>query len=42
MLALYSRFNYGGSAHRQPTLPEALCPRLMAEAVNAPDYQQAA
>jgi hypothetical protein len=42
MLALDSRFGYGGSGHRQPSMPEALCPRLVAEAVSPVEYRQAA
>ncbi len=41
MLALDSRFNYGGNAHRQATLPDALCPALIGEAARV-DYQRAA
>ncbi len=42
MLALDSRFGYGGSGHRQHGLPEAPCPRLFAEAVAPQAYLQAA
>ncbi len=42
MLALDSRFNYGGNAYRQPGLPDALCPRLIAEAGPSQEYRQAA
>ena len=42
MLALDTRFGYGGNGYRQPRLPEALCPGLIAEAVSAPQYLKAA
>lgn len=42
LLALDSRFGYGGNGYRQPFLPEAPCRELFAASAAEPAYRKAA